>query len=61
MLSFAADENFSGRIARGLQRRLPDLDIVRVQDTQMAGATDADRSKAGSKTTRKSWRNWPCA
>jgi predicted nuclease of predicted toxin-antitoxin system len=35
MMRFAADENFNGRILRGLQARLPDLDIVRVQDTPM--------------------------
>lgn len=32
MLRLAADENFNGGIARGLRRRKPDLDIVRVQD-----------------------------
>lgn len=40
MLRLAADENFDGRIARGLQRRLPDIDLVRVQDTPLAGADD---------------------
>ena len=33
----AADENFNGRILRALQRRLTDLDIVRVQDTERSG------------------------
>jgi hypothetical protein len=32
MLRFAADENFNNHIVRGLLRRNPDLDIVRVQD-----------------------------
>jgi hypothetical protein len=32
MLRFAADENFNADIVRGLRRRLPELDIVRVQD-----------------------------
>ena len=31
-MRFAADENFDGRILQGLQTRLPDLDIVRVQE-----------------------------
>ena len=40
MLRLAADENFNGRILRGLQRRIPDLDVVRVQDTPLYGADD---------------------
>lgn len=41
-MKFAADENFDGVVLRGLLKRLPTLDIVRVQDTDMAGATDPD-------------------
>ncbi len=33
MFPLAADENFNNTILRGLLRRLPDLDIVRVQDS----------------------------
>jgi hypothetical protein len=40
MLRFAADENFNAGIVRGLLRRLPDLDIVRVQDSGLSGADD---------------------
>ena len=40
MLRFAADENFNRDIVRGLLRRKPDLDIVRVQDGGLAGADD---------------------
>lgn len=40
MLRLAADENFNGRILRGLQRRLPALDLLRVQDTEIYGADD---------------------
>ena len=40
MLSFAADENFNNNIIRGLLRRNPDLDIVRVQDMGLSGADD---------------------
>lgn len=41
MLRLAADENFDGRIVRGLLRVLPDLDLVRVQDTPLSAADDA--------------------
>ena len=40
MLRLAADENFNADIVRGLLRRLPDLDIVRVQDAGLSGADD---------------------
>lgn len=30
MLALAADENFNNSIVRGLRRRKPDLDLVRV-------------------------------
>lgn len=40
MLALAADENFNNDIVRGLRRRAPDLDIVRVQDVGLSGATD---------------------
>ncbi len=39
MLSFLADENFNMHIINGVMRRLPDADIVRVQD---AGLESAD-------------------
>jgi predicted nuclease of predicted toxin-antitoxin system len=40
MLHLAADENFDNRIVRGLWRRAPELDIVRVQDSGLSGAND---------------------
>ena len=40
MLRLAADENFNADIVRGLLRRLPGLDIVRVQDAGLSGADD---------------------
>ncbi len=40
MLRLLADENFNGDIVRGLLLRQSDLDIVRVQDTGLAGADD---------------------
>jgi hypothetical protein len=40
MLRLASDENFNGDIVRGLLRRNPKLDIVRVQDVGLSGADD---------------------
>lgn len=40
MLRLLADENFNGRILRALRRQIPDLDIVRAQDTPLCGADD---------------------
>ncbi len=40
MLRLAADENFNGDIVRGLLRRNPQLDIVRIQDVGLSGADD---------------------
>ena len=40
MLALAADENFNNDIVRGLLRRKPDLDIVRVQDAGLSGSDD---------------------
>jgi hypothetical protein len=42
MLRLATDEDFNNRIMRGLLRRKPDLDIVRVQDAGLAGKGDAE-------------------
>ena len=35
-----ADENFNNNILRGLLRRQPTLDVVRVQDVELSGADD---------------------
>ena len=40
MLLLAADENFNGSIVRGLFRRQPALDLVRLQDVGLSGAED---------------------
>jgi hypothetical protein len=40
MLRLAADENFNNNIVRGLLRREPDLDIVRIQDVGLSGVDD---------------------
>jgi hypothetical protein len=40
MLRLVADENFNKNILRGLLRREPDLDIVRIQDVGLSGVDD---------------------
>ena len=42
MLRLATDEDFNNRIVRGLLRRQPDLDVVRVQDAGLAGEKDEE-------------------
>ena len=51
MLRLAADENFNGNIVRGLLRRNPKLDIVRVQDVGLSGP----RVKAASRSSPETW------
>lgn len=41
-MRFAADENFNGRVFKGIRERLPEIDIVRVQDTVAYKASDPD-------------------
>lgn len=40
MIRFLSDENFNGKIIRGLRARKSDIDIIRVQDTEILGADD---------------------
>lgn len=40
MLKFAADQDFNNRIIRGLLRREPGLDLVRVQDAGLRSRDD---------------------
>lgn len=42
MIRFLADENFNNTIVRTLQRRRPSIDLVRVQDVGLLGASDPD-------------------
>jgi len=42
MLLLVSDENFNGDIVRGLLRRHPELDFVRVQDVGLMQTPDAD-------------------
>jgi predicted nuclease of predicted toxin-antitoxin system len=40
MIQFLADENFNGRIIRGVLRLVPEIDLIRVQDTTLYQAPD---------------------
>jgi hypothetical protein len=40
MLRLVADENFNNDILRGVRRRNPEIDVVRVQDEGLSGADD---------------------
>jgi len=40
VLRLAADENLNADLVRGLLRRRPDLDLVRLQDAGLSGADD---------------------
>ena len=39
-MRFLTDENFNGAILRGLMRRLPTLDVIRVQDVELRNTDD---------------------
>lgn len=39
-MRFLADENFNNEIVRGLVRRVPKVEIIRAQDTELAGEPD---------------------
>jgi predicted nuclease of predicted toxin-antitoxin system len=41
-MRFLSDEDFNNRIVRGLTRRFPLLDLVRVQDVDLAGKHDTE-------------------
>ncbi len=40
MIRFLLDESFNGKIARGLRARYQEVDMIRVQDTEISGADD---------------------
>jgi predicted nuclease of predicted toxin-antitoxin system len=40
VIRWLADENFNGKILRALRRELPDIDLIRVQDTALLQAPD---------------------
>ncbi len=42
MIRLLTDNDFNGKIVRGLRRRRPGIDLVRVQDVGLANAPDPD-------------------
>jgi Domain of unknown function (DUF5615) len=52
MLRLAADENFNNDVVRGVCRRSPSVDIVRVQDEGLSGADDPTIFEWASKASR---------
>jgi Domain of unknown function (DUF5615) len=52
MLRLATDEDFNNRIVRGVLRRLPELDLVRVQDVGLAGKIDTEIPEWGASEGR---------
>ena len=52
MLKLLADENFDNQIVRGLLRRNPKLDIVRVQEVGLSGSEDPKILAWASETDR---------
>jgi len=41
-MRFLADENFNGKLLAGLRAALPDIDVIRVQDTDRMGSSDPE-------------------
>lgn len=41
MIRFVLDENFNHKILRGLRARQTDIDVIRIQDTELMGADDS--------------------
>ena len=41
-MRFLADENFNGRVLAGLLVALPEIDVLRVQDTEMIHSPDPE-------------------
>ena len=52
MLRMAADEDFNNRILRGLIRRQPELDIVRVQEAGLSAKSDPEILEWAAMETR---------
>ena len=52
MLRLLTDQNFNGRVLRGLRRRLAELDLVRAFDAGLAGSADPDLLEWAAKEDR---------
>jgi len=42
VIRFAADENLNDLVVRAVRRRRPDIDLVRIRDTEMRSANDPE-------------------
>lgn len=51
-MKYLTDENISLRFLNALQRNLPDLDVVRVQDVGLQGASDSEIVEWAGKESR---------
>ena len=47
MMRLVSDENFNGDTVRGMLRRRPDLELVRVQDVGLMQTPDPDIAGVG--------------
>ena len=52
MLRLAADENFNNDVVRGVRRRNPAIDILRIQDAGLSGADDPMILEWAAQTSR---------
>ena len=52
MIRFLLDENFNGKVVRGLRARKPDVDMIRIQDTELYGADDPTVLEGAAKEGR---------
>jgi Domain of unknown function (DUF5615) len=52
VIAFVADEDFDNDIVRGILLRLPDLDMVRVQDMGLLGESDPEALKWAAREKR---------
>ncbi len=52
MIRFLTDEDFDGRIVRGLRRRLPDLDLLRIQEAGLRAVHDRTVLEYAAKSDR---------
>lgn len=52
MIKILTDQNFNGRILRGLALRIPTLDVVRTEDLGLRAASDPDLLKWAAEQDR---------
>lgn len=52
MIRFLADEDLDGRIVRGLRRRMPELDVLRIQEAGLRTFHDRKILEYASQTDR---------